>query len=219
MLPAFPRTDATPPPPPPDPASSGCSPPPSAAHEVKPSTAWPSCARPCASAGPVRDLHTADGGKRSGDTTTLLSHRYYLTDAAFTMAITGQPDHPAHTTLLKHCTAALRRPRWPLFLRRRACPPTGPHILLQSGHQPDPIRLPHTYGQTTTRTIDTMFDAIRPSQQVHFRCVASPVCKPGATTRALYNLPAVVPLTGQHADEWWFRQDDTAGLKVLTLHS
>ncbi|ANS62344.1 hypothetical protein SLINC_0120 [Streptomyces lincolnensis] len=37
--------------------------------------------------------------------------------------------------------------------------------------------------------------------------------------RALYNLPAVIPLTGAHADEWWIRQADTVGLKPLTLNS
>jgi CRISPR system Cascade subunit CasE len=54
---------------------------------------------------------------------------------------------------------------------------------------------------------------------VHYRCTASPVRKPGATTRALYNLPTVVPLNGAAADEWWQRQADQAGLKPLTLHS
>ncbi|MFE0200482.1 type I-E CRISPR-associated protein Cas6/Cse3/CasE [[Kitasatospora] papulosa] len=104
-------------------------------------------------------------------------------------------------------------------LHRTEDSPTGPHILLQSRHQPDPSRLPDTYGKTITRPVDPLFDALRSGQNVHFRCVASPVRKPGATTRSLYNLPAVIPLTGPHADEWWFRQADTAGLKVLTLHS
>lgn len=86
----------------------------------------------------LRDLHTVGGGlpaaatvttaqgkKRSGDTTTLLSHRYYLADAAFTVAVTS----PSHTGLLDTCARGLRTPRWPLFLGRRACPPTGPLFL------------------------------------------------------------------------------------------
>ncbi|MEU4496966.1 type I-E CRISPR-associated protein Cas5/CasD [Streptomyces sp. NPDC023998] len=90
----------------------------------------------------LRDLHTvggglpraqtvttAEGGKRSADATTLLSHRYYLADAAFTVAVTGQPDHPTHPALLARCAAALRRPHWPLYLGRRACPPAGPLFL------------------------------------------------------------------------------------------
>ncbi|BFO16736.1 hypothetical protein SHKM778_31240 [Streptomyces sp. KM77-8] len=43
--------------------------------------------------------------------------------------------------------------------------------------------------------------------------------KPGHTTRAHYNLPAVVPLNGPAADDWWQRQAGNAGLHVLTLRS
>ncbi|GAA1016720.1 hypothetical protein GCM10009564_52840 [Streptomyces thermogriseus] len=90
----------------------------------------------------LRDLHTVGGGlpaaqtvttaegkKRSGDTTTLVSHRYYLADAAFTIALTPAPDMPAHAELLQACAKALRAPRWPLHLGRRACPPAGPLLL------------------------------------------------------------------------------------------
>ncbi|MDQ1029472.1 CRISPR system Cascade subunit CasE [Streptomyces umbrinus] len=97
--------------------------------------------------------------------------------------------------------------------------PIGPHILLQSTHQPDLTRLPDDYGTTQSRPLDTLLDALKPGLTIHYRCAASPVRKPGATTRALYNLPPVVPLTGAHADEWWTRQADTAGLKPLTLRS
>lgn len=97
--------------------------------------------------------------------------------------------------------------------------PTGPYILMQSAHRPDLSRLPDTYGTTAVRDLSPLITALPTGATVHFRCVASPVRKPGATTRALYNLPAVVPLTGSHADQWWIRQADTTGLKVLTLHS
>ncbi|GAQ65358.1 type I-E CRISPR-associated protein Cas6/Cse3/CasE [Streptomyces scabiei] len=97
--------------------------------------------------------------------------------------------------------------------------PAGPHILLQSTHQPELTRLPDGYGTTQSRPLGTLLDALKPGLTIRYRCAASPVRKPGATTRALYNLPAVVPLTGAHADEWWTRQADTAGLKPLTLHS
>lgn len=96
---------------------------------------------------PMRDLHTvggglpaegtvttADGGKRSGDTGTLLSHRHYLADAAFTVAVTAPPGRsPTHDAeLLAACATALNSSRWPLFLGRRACPPEGPLLLGQS---------------------------------------------------------------------------------------
>ncbi|MFD7982688.1 type I-E CRISPR-associated protein Cas5/CasD [Kitasatospora indigofera] len=84
----------------------------------------------------LRDLHTVGGGlkgrdtvttaegkKRSGGTATLLSHRYYLADAAFTAALTGE------RTLLEECAQALAEPQWPPFLGRRSCPPEGPVLL------------------------------------------------------------------------------------------
>ncbi|MET9774563.1 type I-E CRISPR-associated protein Cas6/Cse3/CasE [Streptomyces sp. NPDC006367] len=97
--------------------------------------------------------------------------------------------------------------------------PAGPYILMQSRHQPDLGRLPDNYGTAAVREIGPLLSALRSGANIHFRCIASPVRKPGASTRALYHLPAVVPLAGAHADEWWIRQADTAGLKVLTLHS
>ena len=97
--------------------------------------------------------------------------------------------------------------------------PAGTHVLIQSSHEPDTTRLPDGYGSTLTRPLNALLDAIRPGLNVRYRCVASAIRKPGATTRALYNLPAVVPLSGAAADEWWFRQADASGLKPLTLIS
>ncbi|MFE7313133.1 type I-E CRISPR-associated protein Cas5/CasD [Streptomyces sp. NPDC057555] len=87
----------------------------------------------------LRDLHTVGGGlpskatvttaegkKRSGDTGTLLTHRAYLADAAFTLALTAGP---GDEDLLARLAAALDSPRWPLFLGRRSCPPEGPFLL------------------------------------------------------------------------------------------
>ncbi|MEV4949904.1 type I-E CRISPR-associated protein Cas5/CasD [Streptomyces sp. NPDC053755] len=100
----------------------------------------------------LRDLHTVGGGlpakatittaegkKRSGETTTLLSHRHYLADAAFTIALTTP--HTPDTTqaeradthdLLTRCENALRLPQWPLYLGRRSCPPEGPLLLART---------------------------------------------------------------------------------------
>ncbi|MFD3781209.1 type I-E CRISPR-associated protein Cas5/CasD [Streptomyces sp. NPDC058612] len=89
---------------------------------------------------PLRDLHTVGGGlparstvttaegkKRTGDTTTLLTHRTYLADAAFTAALTATTRTP--DTLLEDAAAALTHPKWPLYLGRRSCPPEGPLLL------------------------------------------------------------------------------------------
>jgi CRISPR system Cascade subunit CasE len=97
--------------------------------------------------------------------------------------------------------------------------PTGLHILLQSAREPDVTKLPKGYGTAVSRPLDPLLNALRPGLTVRYRCVASAVRKPGATTRELYGLPAVVPLQGAAADAWWIRQAEAAGLKPLTQHS
>lgn len=69
----------------------------------------------------VRDFQT----ERSADgrTSMPLSDRYYLTDACFLIALGGNEE------LLRQVDEALRVPRWPLYLGRRACPPTLPLTL------------------------------------------------------------------------------------------
>lgn len=69
-----------------------------------------------------RDYHTAanvpntEGKQRN----TVVSNRFYLADAAFLVGLEGDGD------LLKRIDGALQNPRWPLFLGRKACPPTPP---------------------------------------------------------------------------------------------
>ncbi|GAA1590117.1 hypothetical protein GCM10009678_85590 [Actinomadura kijaniata] len=76
--------------------------------------------------GMPRDLTviTAEGKRRAPDKATLTSDRYYLQDAAFTVAVTGSD--PA---VLKACAHALRHPHWPPYLGRRSCPPNAPLLL------------------------------------------------------------------------------------------
>lgn len=63
----------------------------------------------------VRDFQT----ERSldGKKTMPLSHRYYLADACFLVAIGGPEDQ------LRELDAAVKHPVWPLYLGRRSCPP------------------------------------------------------------------------------------------------
>jgi len=69
------------------------------------------------------DYHTAmraikaDG---SPNKDTVLSSRYFLADAAFLVAMEGDQE------LVESLDHALRQPRWPLFLGRKAFTPTGP---------------------------------------------------------------------------------------------
>ncbi|MFJ8666262.1 type I-E CRISPR-associated protein Cas5/CasD [Streptomyces sp. NPDC093600] len=83
------------------------------------------------------DFHTVGGGLPADETVitvngehrpeskgTLVSKRYYLADASFTVALTSDDEE-----LLQSCADALRTPHWPLFLGRRSCPPEGPILL------------------------------------------------------------------------------------------
>ena len=53
-----------------------------------------------------------------------LSHRYYLSDAVFLVALGGPADK------LAELDEALHHPVWPLYLGRRSCPPDLPMSLL-----------------------------------------------------------------------------------------
>ncbi len=59
-----------------------------------------------------------DGGKAMP-----LSYRYYLADAKFLVALSGD------SVLLQQLRDAVCSPKWPLFLGRRSCPPDGPVCL------------------------------------------------------------------------------------------
>jgi CRISPR system Cascade subunit CasD len=77
--------------------------------------------------GEVRtDYHTAGAGgfRRADDSTerhnVILSRRVYLCDASFLVGLEGDRES------LQEIDAALARPRWPLFLGRKACVPSAP---------------------------------------------------------------------------------------------
>lgn len=76
-------------------------------------------------------LPTAEGkyksSGRNGDGTpgpaTILSPRFYIEDGAFLVAVEALP---GYAELLEQCAEAVQKPRWPLFLGRKACVPTRP---------------------------------------------------------------------------------------------
>ena len=81
----------------------------------------------------LRDYHTTGAGygvmsaqrkvKKTESTQepeVALSDRYYLSDASFLVALKGPRG------LVDECADALQRPRYPLFLGRKACPPATP---------------------------------------------------------------------------------------------
>ncbi|WP_327231146.1 type I-E CRISPR-associated protein Cas5/CasD [Streptomyces murinus] len=76
-----------------------------------------------------RTVPTASGTRRSAEAATVVTHRHYLADAVFTVAVTTQDAD--HEELLTACDAALRRPHWPPHMGRRSCPP-GAVLLLRT---------------------------------------------------------------------------------------
>ncbi|MGW5122066.1 type I-E CRISPR-associated protein Cas5/CasD [Streptomyces noursei] len=65
-------------------------------------------------------LPTAEGGSLKATDSTKITRRHYRADAIFTAYLEGDPD------VLAQAARALRRPRFPLFLGRRSCPPSKP---------------------------------------------------------------------------------------------
>lgn len=84
----------------------------------------------------LRDFHTTGGGlprdgtvptasgkRRPAGTGTVVTRRWYLSDAVFTVAAEGPDDH------IRAIADALRAPHWQLYLGRRSCPPDQPLFL------------------------------------------------------------------------------------------
>ncbi|WP_330301542.1 MULTISPECIES: type I-E CRISPR-associated protein Cas5/CasD [unclassified Streptomyces] len=76
-------------------------------------------------------LSTSSGNYRSQKASTFISHRVYLADAVFTVAVQG-PD-----PLLEKITSRLEQPAFAPYLGRRACAPDEPLVL--RGPHPDPV--------------------------------------------------------------------------------
>lgn len=72
-----------------------------------------------------RDYHTANGvpNTEGKSPSTVVSNRYYLADAAFLVGLEGDP------ALLHKLHEAIEAPQWPLYLGRKAFPPTPPVTL------------------------------------------------------------------------------------------
>ncbi|MFG2895081.1 type I-E CRISPR-associated protein Cas6/Cse3/CasE [Streptomyces sp. NPDC048248] len=114
--------------------------------------------------------------------------------------------------------AQARRQAGALF-RTEDTGPT-PVVLLQSQLRPDLDQLPTDYASAVTKDLSPLLDALRPGLTVRYRIIANAVRKPGHTTRATTGAPAVIPLTGAEADEWWQRQaEEHSGLHLSTAHS
>jgi CRISPR system Cascade subunit CasD len=86
-------------------------------------------------------MRTAEGGHKDG---AMLTRREYLCDASFLVALQGDP------SLIAELDAAIRNPRWTLYLGRKSCPPSRP--LLDCGTGVSPV----THGQDAHATEDLL---------------------------------------------------------------
>jgi CRISPR system Cascade subunit CasD len=68
---------------------------------------------------PVERLHITTKAS-GGPSTTVITHRTYLTDARFIAVLSGDP------TLLQTCAAALEDPKWGVWFGRKSCLPAAP---------------------------------------------------------------------------------------------
>jgi CRISPR system Cascade subunit CasD len=90
----------------------------------------------------ARTVPTADGKHRPGDTGTVVTRRRYLSDAVFTVAVTGPDD------LIATIGESLLGPVWQPYLGRRSCPPDEPLVLRRHCDDPETelrtrVPLPH----------------------------------------------------------------------------
>ena len=146
----------------------------------------------------VTDYHTVGGGYRTarlikaepakGKTTpketrdTIVTHRVYLADAAFTVTVTGPDVDRLH--------AAVRAPHWAPFLGRKSCPPGMPVAVGVTGADPATVheRLP-------------LYRRLKPWQQEQDVTVdvISTATDPGEATGTLTD----VPVTFHRHDRAW----------------
>ena len=78
----------------------------------------------------LRDYHVSGGGKwkgreygvatANGKSTTVVSNRYYLSDADFLVGLIGEPG------FIEQLSAGVKSPVWPIFLGRKAFVPSHP---------------------------------------------------------------------------------------------
>jgi CRISPR system Cascade subunit CasD len=79
----------------------------------------------------LRDYHTVIGGVMSAEgkikinastkePETVVSERYYLSDASFLVAVRAEP------AIISQLSTAIQDPTWPFFLGRKSCPPSAP---------------------------------------------------------------------------------------------
>lgn len=86
----------------------------------------------------MQDYHTVQNTRRASGALNpdcVLTHRQYLSDAAFGVLLAGG------LPFLKHLTEALKNPVWGIWLGRKACIPTAPVLAGLKNDRDEALRL------------------------------------------------------------------------------
>jgi len=104
-------------------------------------------------------MTTASGGLKTGAKGTLITRREYLCDASFLVALQGEP------ALIAELAAAMRNPKWTIYLGRKSCPMSRPPLEHHPGDYPDLLSAltavdwrPRLKGDTQTEAVDCLLD-------------------------------------------------------------
>jgi CRISPR system Cascade subunit CasD len=114
----------------------------------------------------VSRVRPEKGGPAFCDKDTSLTHRRYLSDAAFTVGL------EADRSLLEALADAIRRPKWFLYLGRKSCPtPPAPWLLagLREGSLLNVIS-EHPWqrhlAKKKPKTLEVVFDSDKPTDEL-----------------------------------------------------
>ena len=154
-------------------------------------------------------LPTVDAKRLKVRESTKETRRYYREDAIFTAYLEGDPG------LLTHAAHALQRPRYPLFLGRRSCPPSQP-VFLSFHHEADVDHtLQHTRWQAAhheinrfrataqhTVQLDTVIEDLAGTETLQDQPVAqAPPFRPQYTERTIRHSHVTLPMPPRQRGE------------------
>ncbi|WP_422647430.1 type I-E CRISPR-associated protein Cas6/Cse3/CasE [Actinoalloteichus caeruleus] len=90
-------------------------------------------------------------------------------------------------------------------------------VLVQSAVRPDLSGLPYWYGDSATRPLAPLVDALAPGRAVHYRIAGNAIRRlgPGSPFRAKFG--DVMPLGGAEAEQWWARKAAEVGLDLRSV--
>ncbi len=101
-------------------------------------------------------MRTAEGGSKPG---AMLTRREYLCNASFLVALHGEPG------LIAELEAAMRAPKWVLYLGRKCCPPSRPLLEHPAGEFSDVLSAlesvpwrPRLKGDPVPEALDCLLD-------------------------------------------------------------